>query len=142
MHARQAGLLMRGVFAPRQLLHAPAEELHTGAMMPYSETPARAEATADACGPRAPATDHGEAPLAAVHTPDYLDFLKTAWERWKGAGRAGDAIAYTFPVGARKAQDLRRVDALMGRYSFAASTPLTAGTWEAVNASAQSALTA
>lgn len=133
---------MRGVFDPRQLLHAPAQELHNGEMMAYSETPARAEAIAAVLGPLEPATDHGEGPLAAVHAPDYLGFLKTAWERWKGAGRPGDAIAYTFPVGPRKAQDLKRIDALMGRYSFDASTPITTHTWEAVNASAQSALTA
>jgi acetoin utilization deacetylase AcuC-like enzyme len=133
---------MRGVFDPRQLLHAPAEELHNGEMMPYSETPDRAQAIASAFGALEPATDHGEAPLAAVHDRAYLDFLKTAFARWQAAGRPGDAIAYTFPVGPRRAQDLRRIDALMGRYSFDASTPITAGTWEAVYASAQAGLTA
>jgi acetoin utilization deacetylase AcuC-like enzyme len=133
---------MRGVFDPRQLLHAPAEELHNGAMMPYSETPARAQSIAQALGPLEPATDHGEAPLAAVHDPAYLDFLKTAHARWTEAGRPGDAIAYTFPVVARREVGLQRIDALMGRYSFDASTPITAHTWEAANASAQSALTA
>lgn len=133
---------MRGVFDPRQLLHAPAEELHNGQMMPYSETPARAEAIAAVLGPLEPATEHGEAPIAAVHDAAYLDFLKSAWDRWQAAGRPGDAIAYTFPVGPRRVQDLRRVDALMGRYSFDASTPITAHTWEAVHAGAQTALTA
>lgn len=133
---------MRGVFDPRQLLHAPAQELHNGEMMPYSETPARAEAIAAALGALEPAADHGEAPLAAVHDRGYLDFLKTAHARWTQAGRAGEAIAYTFPVVGRRALDLSRIDALMGRYSFDASTPIGAGTWEAANASAQSALTA
>jgi acetoin utilization deacetylase AcuC-like enzyme len=133
---------MRGVFDPRQLLHAPVSELHNGAMMPYSEIPGRAQSILDALGPLEPATDHGEAPLAAVHDRAYLDFLKTAHARWLDAGREGEAIAYTFPVVARRTTDLRRIDALMGRYSFDASTPIMAGTWEAAYASAQSALTA
>jgi acetoin utilization deacetylase AcuC-like enzyme len=133
---------MRGVFDPLQLGHAPVSELHNGAMMPYSESPARAEAIAAALGPLEPAVDHGEGPLAAVHDRAYLDFLRTAHDRWLQAGRTGDAIAYAFPVVARRALDLQRIDALMGRYSFDASTPVMAGTWAAAYASAQSALTA
>jgi acetoin utilization deacetylase AcuC-like enzyme len=133
---------MRGVFDPRQLLHSPEAELHNGAMMPYSETPARAQSIAAALGVLESAADHGEAPLAAVHDRAYLQFLKAAHDRWLHAGRTGDAIAYTFPVVARRALDLTRIDALMGRYSFDASTPIGAGTWEAAYASAQSALTA
>jgi acetoin utilization deacetylase AcuC-like enzyme len=133
---------MRGVFDPRQLRHAPTSELHNGQWIAYSETPARAQSILAALGPLEPAIDHGEAPLAAIHDRDYLDFLKTAATRWREAGRAGDAIAYTFPVVARRAVQLDRIDALMGRYAFDASTPITEGTWAAAYASAQSALTA
>ena len=58
---------MRRFFDPRQLAHAPAQELHNGALVPYAETPARAEAVLAAVGPAGPAVDHGEAPLRAVH---------------------------------------------------------------------------
>jgi acetoin utilization deacetylase AcuC-like enzyme len=133
---------MRGVFDPRQLAHAPVSELHNGEWIAYSESALRARSIAAALGALEPATDHGEAPLASVHERAYLDFLKTAHGRWLQAGRNGDAIAYTCPVVARRDLDLTRIDALMGRYSFDASTPIGAGTWEAVNASAQSALTA
>jgi acetoin utilization deacetylase AcuC-like enzyme len=133
---------MRGVFDPRQLLHAPLREMHNGDWTPYAETPARAESIRAALGALEPATDHGEAPLAAVHDRDYLDFLKTAHGRWLAAGRTGDAIGYAFPIVARRPLDLSRIDALLGRHSFDASTPITKDTWTTAYASAQSALTA
>ena len=36
--------MMRKFFDPRQLLHAPARELHNGGFTDYAETPSRAEA--------------------------------------------------------------------------------------------------
>jgi acetoin utilization deacetylase AcuC-like enzyme len=133
---------MRGVFDSRQLSHIPERELHNGEWMAYSETAARAEAITQAIGPLEAAVDHGRAPLIAVHEPDYVAFLESAHEQWLQAGRAGDAIAYTFPVVTRRAVKLDRIDALLGRYAFDAATPIVGGTWEAVYASAQTALTA
>lgn len=133
---------MRSVFDPVQLRHAPQRELHNGEWMPYSEMARRASVIADALGELEPARDHGEGPLIAVHDPEYIAFLKTAHERWLTAGRAGDAIAYTFPVVARRAVRLDRVDALLGRFSFDAATPITGDTWAGAYASAQTALTA
>ena len=133
---------MRGVFDPRQLGHAPVRELHNGDWMAYSEVADRARSVLARLGAMEPAADHGEAPLAAVHDADYLAFLKSAHDRWLAAGRTGDALAYTFPVVARRALRLDRIDALLGQYSFDASTPITAVTWDAAYASAQTALTA
>ncbi|TCP31413.1 acetoin utilization deacetylase AcuC-like enzyme [Sphingomonas sp. BK235] len=82
------------------------------------------------------------APLAAVHDPDYLAFLRVAHDDWVAAGRQGDAIGYTWPVVGRRALDLSRIDARLGRYSYDAGTPIAAGTWEAAYWSAQTALTA
>ena len=133
---------MRCVFDPRQLAHAPATELHNGGFVPYAEKPARAEAVAAAVGPVEPAADHGEAPLLAVHDPAYVAFLKTAYADWRAAGRDGDASGYAWPVVRRRPLALDRIDARLGAYSFDASSPIAAGTWEGAYWSAQTALTA
>lgn len=133
---------MRCVFDPRQLAHAPAVELHNGSFVPYAETPARAEAVLAAVGTVEPAVDHGEAPLRAVHGEAYLAFLWNAHKDWRAAGREGDASGYAWPVVRRRPLALDRIDARLGAYSFDASSPIAAGTWEGAYWSAQTALTA
>jgi len=133
---------MRAFFDPRQLAHAPAQELHNGSFVPYAETPARAEAVAAALGAVAPAIDHGEAALRAVHDEAYLAFLWSAHKDWRAAGREGDAGGYAWPVVRRRPLALERIDAKLGAYSFDASSPIAEGTWEGAYWSAQTALTA
>jgi acetoin utilization deacetylase AcuC-like enzyme len=133
---------MRAFFDPRQLAHAPALELHNGGFVPFAETPARAEALLAALGPVEPAVDHGEAPLRAVHDEAYLAFLWSAHKDWRAAGRNGDASGYAWPVVRRRPLDLDRIDARLGAYSFDASSPIAAGTWEGAYWAAQTALTA
>lgn len=58
------------------------------------------------------------------------------------AGREGDAIGYTWSVVRRRKTCLERIDARLGRYSYDAATPITAGTWESAYWSVQSALSA
>lgn len=133
---------MRAFFDVRQFAHAPALELHNGAFVPYAETPARAEGILATLGPVEPAVDHGEVPLRAVHSEDYLAFLWSAHNDWRAAGRPGDAGAYAWPVVRRRPLDLERIDARLGAYSFDASSPIAEGTWEGAYWSAQTALTA
>jgi acetoin utilization deacetylase AcuC-like enzyme len=134
--------MMFKAFDSRQLAHDPALELHNGGWVPHAEKVARPEMIAAALDGLIPARDFGMAPLQRVHAEDYLDFLAQAHARWVGAGREGDAIPYTFPIVRRRALSLDRVDALLGQYSFDASTPIGAGTWDASYWSAQTALTA
>ena len=133
---------MRRFFSPRQLAHAPAVELHNGGFTAYAESPARAAAMAAALGSLEPPADHGEDAICAVHSPAYLDFLKTAPAKWLAAGRPGDVIGYVWPVVGRRPLTLSRIDALIGQHSFDASTPLTAETYDAAYWSTQSALSA
>lgn len=133
---------MRAFFDPAQLLHAPATELHNGAWTPYAEVPARAEMILAAIGGAERPEDRGEAPILAVHDAGYIDFLKSAPALWTQAGRPGDALGYIWPVVRRRALRLDRIDALIGRYSIDATTPITAGTWASAYGSAQSALAA
>ncbi len=133
---------MLKVFDPRQLVHAPARELHNGGWMDHVDTPARAQAVLAAISRVRPARDFGLGPIGRVHAPGYLTFLETAHARWIEAERSGDAIGYTWPVVARRALRLERIDALLGRYSYDAATPIAAGTWESAYWGAQAALTA
>jgi acetoin utilization deacetylase AcuC-like enzyme len=133
---------IRVFFDPRQLAHAPALELHNGAFVPFAEDPARAEAILAAIGPIEAPTDHGEAPLRAVHSEAYLAFLRSAHKDWRAAGRGGDASGYAWPVVGRRPLDLDRIDARLGAYSFDASSPIAEGTWQGAYWSAQTALSA
>ena len=131
---------MRRFFSPRQLAHAPAQELHNGGFTDYAESPDRAEAILAAIGGAEAPTDAGLGAIAAVHSADYLDFLREAPALWAEAGRPGDVIGYVWPVVGRRPLNLQRIDALVGRYSFDASTPLARETWDAAYWSCQSAL--
>lgn len=129
-------------FDARQLFHQPALELHNGAWAEYAEKASRAEIILAQCEGYRPARDYGLEPILRVHSADYVEFLRSAHGDWSAAGRAGDAIGYTWPVVRRRDLDLGRIDARLGRYSYDAATPITAGTWEAAYWSAQAALSA
>lgn len=80
--------------------------------------------------------------LSAVHDEGYLDFLATAWERWRGEGHDGDAMGFGWVPrrsGARRPDDLA---GQLGWYSFAADCSIASGTWDAVVAAAGLAVAA
>jgi acetoin utilization deacetylase AcuC-like enzyme len=133
---------VRTFFDPRQLAHAPSQELHNGGYTAYAEHPGRVEAMLAAVGATEAPADHGEAPILRVHPQDYVDFLKRAHGEWLQAGRPGDAHGYVWPVVGRRPLALARIDALLGQYSYDASTPIAAGTWESAYWNAQTALSA
>ena len=133
---------MRCFWDERQRAHRPAGEFFNGAMHPAAEHAGRVEAILQAIGPTEAPADQGMEPLLRVHSADYLDFLRTAHQQWRAAGREGDAYPYTFPVVGRRPLKLSRVDALLGQYSFDTSTPVAEVTWEAAYWSAQTALAA
>ncbi|OQW76332.1 MAG: acetylpolyamine amidohydrolase [Proteobacteria bacterium ST_bin14] len=133
---------MRQFFSPRQFAHAPLQELHNGGFTAYAESPSRAEMMAAALAGLEAPDDHGDAAIRAVHSAAYIDFLQTAPAAWAAAGRPGDVMGYVWPVVGRRPLNLTRIDALVGQFSFDASTPLTADTWDAAYWSTQSALCA
>ncbi|WP_109807913.1 histone deacetylase family protein [Sphingosinithalassobacter portus] len=133
---------MRGFFDRRQVLHAPERELHNGGYMAYAESPARAEAVAAALPGLEVPEDRGEAPILAVHDAAYIAFLKRVPQLWADAGRSGDATGYVWPVVGRRPLNLSRVDALIGQYSFDASTPITPDSWTSAYWASQCALAA
>ena len=135
--------LMRVFFDARQLAHAPAQELHNGAFVPFAEHPGRAEAILAALGAGRAGRRSWRGAAARRPSEAYLAFL---WSACAGLARRG-------PPGrrrrlmpgrwcGRRPLDLDRIDARLGHYSFDASSPIAEGTWESAYWSAQTALTA
>ena len=133
---------MKCFWDERQRAHAPAGEFFNGAIHPAAEHPSRVDAILGVIGSVDAPDDLGLDPIRRVHCADYIAFLQTAHDRWRAAGREGDAFPYTFPVVKRRPLKLQRIDALLGQYSFDTSTPIGEGTWEAAYWAAQTAIAA
>ncbi|MFN3616072.1 MAG: histone deacetylase family protein, partial [Rubrimonas sp.] len=133
---------MRTVHSEDHRRHFPQAELSAGQFVTPYERPSRVEyvlaelkarGLADIVAPDPP----DPAALAAIHPADYLDFLRSANAMWRDAGREGDAVGYVWPVVGRRPLTLSRIDALLGRYSYDAGTPITSETWDAAYWGAQ-----
>ena len=78
---------MKAFFAEEQKRHDPSFFLSSGAPQPNPEQPERTEHLLS--GARAAGleilrpSNHGLGPISAIHTPEYIDFLKRIYERWQ-----------------------------------------------------------
>lgn len=142
---------MDTIYTDRHHLHATATVTLNDEPLPYSEVPARAEAILAAIraadlGPVSPPADHGLAPILAVHTADYVEFLQTAPARHAAYyGEPGPVMAgRDTPTKLRAAQRPPDADfpALRDYYTFDYEDLILAGTWDAAYWAAQGALTA
>ena len=94
---------MKAFFAEEQKRHDPIAFLSSGASKPNPEKPERVErllAGAKAAGLtiERPA-NFGLAPIAAVHTPEYLAFLETIFARWQRIeGASAEVIPNIHPL--------------------------------------------
>ncbi|MDK1493702.1 histone deacetylase family protein [Sinorhizobium sp. 7-81] len=126
---------------PDQALHDPQWALRRGKLM---EAPDRAERYGILL---AAARDDGHEeeiapigpidPVLAVHDREYVEFLRTLYQRWSTMPDCGDyAVPDSHPTHRmhRKPKDLRGE---LGWYCNSTGCPVTAETWTAVHASAQ-----
>ncbi len=95
---------MKIVYTDQHQQHDPQQFMVRGRLQRSNEQPQRAyllQAAAKAAGHSVVAPeDHGGGPRAAIHTPQYLHFLETAWERWQQLPDASDEVmpnVYPFP---------------------------------------------
>lgn len=133
-----------------QLGHAPGWFMLRGQMRPHLEVPARAEALLAACQAMGltiaapPPLD--EAALLAVHSADYLGFLRNAAADWAALpDRSADAIPNVFPSPEALASGGRLPQGIVGRmgwYSADLTCPIGAQTWPAAEAAAACAVAA
>ena len=137
---------MKAFFANEQKRHDPKGFLSSGAPQPNPEQPERAErllAGARAAGceivrPR----QHGLGPIAAVHTPEYLEFLENIYPRWRRIeGASQEVIPNIHPL-ARAGRYPASAVGQAGYHMADTSCPISAETWESACWSAWSAVDA
>jgi len=72
----------------------------------------------------------------AVHSSEFVQFLKTAWCEWQAAGFEGEAIPTVFPARRMQQRVPEFIDGKLGYFAMAIETAITSGTWEAACSSA------
>ena len=85
--------------------------------------------------------DFGLNPIARVHSPEFIDFMRTAHDSWKQSHGDTDAMPICWPTRTFRQKPPTAIDGLLSYYTFDAATPITSGTWTAITASVNVALT-
>lgn len=94
---------MKTYFAEEQRRHDPKSYLSSGARRPNPEVPERVErllagAKAAGCEIERPRS-YGLGPMAAIHTPEYIDFLQHIFTRWQRIeGASAEVIPNIHPI--------------------------------------------
>ena len=136
---------MKAIYDSRQSKHFPKHFMANGTRLENPEVPERVDvlhAGAIAAGcefiePR----DFGVAPIAAIHTPEYLHFLKAIYTRWKRMPNAGDEVIPNIHPDKRTASYPKSASGQAGYHQADTACPISEGTWESAYWAAQSALT-
>ncbi|MEE8248111.1 MAG: histone deacetylase family protein, partial [Alphaproteobacteria bacterium] len=137
---------MLTVYTEDHRLQDGKSELIDGQLLPCFEKPARAEIIisrvrevdlGEVVGPK----DFGRAPLERVHADNFLRFMETAWDAWVAAHGEFDALPLIWPTRGLRQIEPEAIDGKLSYFSLDAGTPITAGTWRAVTAAANVALT-
>lgn len=134
------------IYTEEHRLHHGKFELIDGQLVPPFEKPERAEIVIGrvrdvSLGEVIRQEPHGLEPVRRVHTPDFVDFILTAHERWRAAHGDTDALPLCWPGRHLRQKLPDEIDGQLSFYSFDAGTPITAGTAQAVCAAADVALT-
>ena len=143
------------VWSPDCLLHEPGGEVWLGLREAGTEVPERAtvilRALRDAGAPVLPASRHEIADLYSVHHPDLVRHLASIWADWEAGGYVSGygrdrVVPYVFPTAAMLAGLPARVPAAIhgrvGLYCYDTMTLVGPGSWQAIRAAADAALTA
>ncbi|MEM7226205.1 MAG: histone deacetylase family protein [Pseudomonadota bacterium] len=137
---------MKTVYSDAHRGHAGAKEMHLGKLVPIHEMPSRI----DMILARLAESDHRElvAPksfsfeaLTRLHSVDYVTFLSEAWDLWSANSDAPYALPYTSVAPGMRLKVPETIDGKLSRYAFDLAAPFVAGTWDAIKASAEVALT-
>ncbi|MCH9670538.1 MAG: histone deacetylase family protein [Gammaproteobacteria bacterium] len=137
---------MRVFFTDRHVSHAPNAFMVRGQIAQCPEVPRRADILLDAAlGAGHAIQDIGSfglEPVMRIHDQGLVEFLESAWTEWdKLPDRAQEIVPNVHPGRNMDGQPTSIVG-LAGRYQADAACPIGMGTWEAVRASADTALSA
>ncbi len=135
---------MKALFDDRQWHHNPQNFMANGRILPNPEQPRRIEvlkaaAEAAGCVFGAPG-DAGMGPIAAIHTAEYLAFLKTIPARGRRIEGAGPEVSPTIHPANRSGSYPKSAVGTAGYHQADTACPLAEGTYEAAYWSAQSAI--
>jgi len=134
---------VKAVFDERQWRHDPKHFMANGTRLPNPEQPRRIEvlkaaAEAAGCSFAAPA-DAGIGPIAAIHTPEYLTFLRNIHTRWRRIEGAADEVIPNIHPANRSDSYPKSAVGQAGFHQADTACPIAEGTWEAAYWSAQTA---
>ncbi len=149
---------MQVVYSPSHLAHDITHETYMGVLVPANEVAERAEIIrtaldADGGFPRTEPTEHGEAPITAVHDPGLVRFLEVAWSEVRRQGIPRPFLsADTYPnrsmfegmspdAIARLVREPEHAGGRAGFWGLDSAAPLVAGTYGAARGAVDVALT-
>jgi acetoin utilization deacetylase AcuC-like enzyme len=132
---------MLAFHSPRALRHDPGRYFRRGSIVGHPEQAERYTILRDAVEAGGhelhEPEDRGLAPLLSVHTEDYVTFLRTAWDRRGELPIVTDEILTTQFSRPQMNRRPGGLQGLVGYHTADTSTPIRAGTWDAVYACAQ-----
>ncbi|MAN98834.1 histone deacetylase family protein [uncultured Roseovarius sp.] len=136
---------MKAIFDARQWQHDPKHFMANGVIKPSPEQPERITrltegATAAGCDFIAP-QDAGLGPIAALHSPEYVTFLRNIYARWQHIDGAGAEVIPNIHPASRSDNYPKSAVGQAGYHQADTACPIGAGTWEAAYWSAQTAVT-
>ncbi len=137
---------MKVIFSEAQKRHAPEIFMSNGLPQPNPEVPERAErllaaAVSSGLSLQEP-EDHGLGPIAAVHTAEYLHFLKHIYERWQRIPNASKDVMPNIHPDRRDCGYPASAVGQVGYHTYDGDCPISAETWDAVCWSANTAIQA
>ncbi len=134
---------MKVVFSEKQRAHHPKHFLVTGVARESPEVPARIDALLS--GVRnldlevVSPPDLGRSPAAAVHTPEYLEFLEHIHERWNALEGSGAEVVPNVHPRARAGRYPASPVGQAGYHQADMACPISAETWGAALAATHTA---
>ncbi|HXZ45651.1 MAG TPA: histone deacetylase family protein [Pseudolabrys sp.] len=137
---------MKTVYSDEHRHQDGKSELIDGKLLPCFEMPRRADMIlarvmevklGEVLEPR----NFGLDPVKRVHKTNFVEFLRGAWDLWVKQHGAYDALPLNWLARGMRHIEPEVIDGKLSYYSFDAGTPITAGTWRAITASANVALT-
>lgn len=136
---------MKAIFDARQHLHDPKSFMANGVLSPNPEQPERtavlqAGAMKAGCDFIAP-NDGGMAPIAAIHSPEYLSFLENIYPRWQRISGAGAEVIPNVHPRSRTDSYPKSATGQAGFHQADTACPIAEHTWQSAYWSAQSAIT-
>ncbi len=138
---------MLTVFSPDHVLRDARTELSGGELVTPYECPARMEYVLERIGQAdlgdvVPPDSHDLDPVLRVHDEQYIEFLRSCWTQWQAEGNRGEAIPSVVPARGMRQRVPLNINGKMGYYAMAMETSITEGTWPAIRAGVDVALTA